>query len=119
MGNNSASGVSAGVSTRPDEAIMRVARELAKRSAREDHEAENKKPNGFNIFPNTIMARETFEALPEIEGKADALFHGECGKLYRAKINGDNWHVVYWTSVEGAPRAIGSRIDIRIYRHEE
>jgi hypothetical protein len=74
--------------------------------------------DGFNLFPNTIMAPETFEALPEIEGKAATLFAGKAGKLFKARIE-HAWHVVCWTDVQGTPTAIASRVDTRIYRPED
>ena len=77
-----------------------------------------KTSDGFNLFPNTIMAPETFEALPEIEPRAEALFHGERGKLYRTRLE-SRWHVVCWADVHGTPTAIASRVDTRVYLQED
>jgi hypothetical protein len=77
------------------------------------------KANGFNLFPNTIMTAEVFEALPEIDPSPTALFVGERGKLYRSRIADGAWHVVCWAEVHGVPTAIASRVDTRIYRQED
>jgi hypothetical protein len=77
-----------------------------------------KTSGGFNMFPNTIMAPETFEALPEIEPTASALFLAKCGKLFRTRLE-SAWHVVCWADVKGEPTAIASRVDTRVYQAED
>jgi hypothetical protein len=74
--------------------------------------------SGFSFFPNTIMAPESFEALPEIEPAPAVLFQRRPGELFRTLIE-SAWHVVCWTDVEGIPTAAASRIDTRFYQHEE